>query len=62
MEKEELVNKIKYRILNNYNYNCLIIIKTFLYLFLNINAIITFFTEKSITTIDIILFIIILNY
>ena len=42
IEKEELINKIKYRVLNNFNYNRLIIIKTFLYLFLSINAIIAF--------------------
>ena len=44
IEKEELINKIKYRMLNNFNYNRLIIIKTSLYLFLNINTIITFLT------------------
>ena len=62
IEEEELINKIKYRVLNNFNYNRLIIIKIFLYLFLNIDIIIAFFTQKSITIIDIILFIIILNY
>ena len=62
IEKKELINKIKYRALNNFNYNYLIIIKIFSHLFLNIDIIITFFTQKSITIIDIILFIIILNY
>ena len=62
IEKEELINKIKYLVLNNFNYNRLIIIKIFLYLFLNINIIITFLTQKSIIIIDIILFIIILNF
>ena len=52
---------MKYRVLNNFNYSRLIIIKIFLYLFLNIDLIITFFTQKSITIIDIILLIIILN-
>ena len=62
IEKEELINKIKYRVLNNFIYNRLIIIKIFLYLFLNIDIMIAFLTQKSITIIDIILFIIILNY
>ena len=53
---------MKYRVLNNFNYNRLIIIKTFLYLFLNIDIMTAFFTQKSIATIDIILFIIILNF
>ena len=44
IEKEELINKIKYRVLNNFNFNYLIIIKISLYLFLNIDIIITFFT------------------
>ena len=62
IKKEELINKIKYRVLNNFIYNRLIIIKIFLYLFLNIDIMIAFLTQKSITIIDIILFIIILNY
>ena len=33
IEKEELINKIKYRVLNNFNYNRLIIIKIFLFFF-----------------------------
>ena len=43
IEKEELINKIKYRVLNNFNYNYLIIIKILSHLFLNIDIIITFF-------------------
>ena len=62
IEEKKLINKIKYRVLNNFNCNRLIIIKTFLYLVLNINIIIAFLTQKSIAIIDIILFIIILNY
>ena len=62
IEKKELINKIKYHVLNNFNYNRLIIMKILLYLFLNIDIIIAFFTQKSIIIIDIILFIIILNY
>ena len=44
IEKKELINKIRYRVLNNFNfnYNYLIIVKTFLYLFLNIDIIIAF--------------------
>ena len=44
IEKEELINKIKYRVLNNFIYNYLIIIKIFSYLFLNVNVITAFFT------------------
>ena len=44
IEKKELINKIKYRVLNNFNYNRLIIIKISSHLFSNIDVIITFFT------------------
>ena len=44
IEEKELINKIKNRVLNSFNYNRLIIIKIFLYLFLDINIIIAFFT------------------
>ena len=43
MEKEELIIKIRDRVLNSVDYSDLIIIKIYLYLLLNINLIITFF-------------------
>ena len=43
IEEKELINKIKNRVLNSFNYNYLIIIKTLLYLFLDIDIIIAFF-------------------
>ena len=43
IEEKELINKIRYRVLNNFIYNYLIIVKIFLYLFLSVGVMVAFF-------------------
>ena len=61
IEEKELINKIKYRLINRVNRNRLIIVESFSHLFLDIRVMILFFAYKSIATFRIMLFIIFLN-
>ena len=61
IEEKELLKKIKHLFSNNINYNRLIIVKTFLYLFSYIYSINRFFTQKLIIIVRIILLKVSLN-